>query len=116
MKISVITPAHNAEQYLEEAVESALNQSYPAHEIIIVENGSTDRTKQIAASFGPPVRLLSFRERTWPAVARNAAAEIATGDWLAFLDADDWFLPDKFLRQKERADRNPNAILLYSSA
>ncbi len=117
MKISVITPAHNAEPYLRQAIESALAQSHPPHEIIIVENGSTDQTAQIANSFGPPVRVLSLPRKTWPAVARNAAVKVATGDWLAFLDADDWFLADKFLKQEQLvAQSKQNPVLLYSSA
>jgi glycosyltransferase involved in cell wall biosynthesis len=116
MKISVITPAHNAEPYLRQAIDSVLAQTYPAHEIIIVENGSTDHTARIANSFGPPVRVLSLPRKTWPAVARNAAAAVATGDWLAFLDADDWILPDKFQKQKQLAADRPSSALLYSAA
>jgi glycosyltransferase involved in cell wall biosynthesis len=114
MKISVITPAHNAEPYLQQAVESVLGQTYPPHEMIIAENGSTDRTAEISRSFGPPVKVLSFAERTWPAVARNAAIRASTGDWLAFLDADDWLLPEKFDKQKRLAETHPNAVLLYT--
>ena len=114
MKISVITPAHNAEPYLKQAVESVLGQSYPAHEMIIAENGSTDRTAEICASFGPPVKVLSLAERTCPAVARNAAIQASTGDWLAFLDADDWLLPEKFEKQRQLAEAHPDAVLLYT--
>jgi glycosyltransferase involved in cell wall biosynthesis len=114
MKISVITPAHNAEPYLKQAVESVLEQDYPVHEVIIAENGSVDRTVEIARSFGPPVKVLSFPQPTWPAVARNAAVQASSGDWLAFLDADDWFLPNKFQRQKELSQARPDAVLLYT--
>jgi glycosyltransferase involved in cell wall biosynthesis len=114
MKVSVITPAHNAEPYLAQAMESVLSQSCSVHEIIIVENGSTDRTKEIAYSFGRPVRVLSLPNKTRPSAARNAASQIATGDWLAFLDADDWFLPGKIQKLKQLAERNPKAVVLYS--
>jgi glycosyltransferase involved in cell wall biosynthesis len=114
MKVSVITPAYNAEAYLTQAIESVLSQSCPVHEMVIVDNGSTDRTKEIANSFGPPVRVLSLPNNIRPSGARNAAVQIATGDWLAFLDADDWFLPGKILKMTQLAGRNSKAVLLYS--
>jgi len=91
-RFSVIIPAFNAAATLSRAIESVQAQSWPAHEIIVVDDGSTDATADIAAGFG--VRLLRQQNRG-VSMARNAGAAAAVGDWLAFLDADDWYAPDR---------------------
>ncbi len=69
-------------------------QTWPAHEIIVVDDGSRDATAEIARSFGEGVKLIR-QGNSGVSVARNAGAAAATGDWLAFLDADDWYAPDR---------------------
>ena len=91
---SVIIPAFNSAATLARAIESVLAQSWPAHEIIVVDDGSTDATADIAAAFGAPVRLIR-QGNCGVSAARNAGAAAATGDWLAFLDADDWYAADR---------------------
>ena len=91
---SVIIPAFNAAATLARAIESVQAQSWPAHEIIVVDDGSADATAEIAAGFGDAVRLLR-QANSGVSVARNIGAAAATGDWLAFLDADDWYAPDR---------------------
>lgn len=91
---SVIIPAFNAATTLARAIESVRAQSWPAHEIIVVDDGSQDTTAEIAHQFGRHVRLIQ-QANAGVAVARNAGAAVATGDWLAFLDADDWYRPDR---------------------
>mgnify|MGYP001267181171 CR=1 FL=1 len=86
--ISVVVPAYNAERYLAEAVDSVLNQAVPPGEVIVVDDGSTDATGDIARSFGPPVRVMT-RPNGGIGAARNSALSEVTGDLLAFLDADD---------------------------
>jgi len=93
-RFSVIIPAFNAAATLARAIESVLAQSWPAHEIIVVDDGSTDADAEVAAGFGDAVRLLR-QANSGVSVARNAGAAAATGDWLAFLDADDWYAPDR---------------------
>jgi glycosyltransferase involved in cell wall biosynthesis len=93
--ISVIIPCFNQGHYLREAVESVLRQSHPRVEVIIVNDGSTDDTPAVAASFGSAVRYLSKQNAGLPA-ARNSGILAATGDFLQFLDADDYLLPDTF--------------------
>lgn len=93
-RFSVIIPAFNAEKTLARAIESVRAQSWPVHEIIVVDDGSTDATAAVAAGFGDAVYLIR-QKNSGVSVARNAGAAAATGDWLAFLDADDWYAPDR---------------------
>ena len=96
--ISVIIPVWNCEHYLAEAVESVLAQTYPAYEVIIVDDGSTDSSGDVARRFGAPVRYY-FQERSGAAAARNQGVELSRGDFLSFLDADDIWAKDKLARQ-----------------
>jgi hypothetical protein len=92
-RFSVVIPAYNSAATLARAIESVRVQSWPAHEIIVVDDGSTDATAEVAGRFDG-VRLIQ-QENSGVSVARNAGAAAATGDWLAFLDADDWYAPDR---------------------
>lgn len=91
-RVSIIIPAYNAASYLAEAIESSLAQTHPPHEIIIIDDGSTDDTASVAARF--PVRFVR-QANAGPAAARNHGWHISTGDFLQFLDADDVLLPTK---------------------
>ena len=91
---SVIIPAYNSAATLARAIDSVLAQTCPAHEIIVVDDGSADDTLQLAQGYGAPVRVI-HQSNAGVSVARNRGAEAATGDWLAFLDADDWYYPDR---------------------
>jgi glycosyltransferase involved in cell wall biosynthesis len=93
--VSVIIPAYNAAAYVTQAIESALAQTYPPSEILVIDDGSTDRTAEIVErSLRPPVRLLR-KANGGPAAARNFGASQASGEWLGLLDADDVWYPDK---------------------
>lgn len=96
-KISIIIPTYNRARFIARALESALKQSYPAHEILVVDDGSTDSTRQIVCSFEKRDQRVQYRYQanSGVAAARNNAIGAATGDWLAFLDSDDAWLPDK---------------------
>lgn len=103
--VSILIPCHNAARWLAETLESALNQSWPRKEIIVVDDGSTDESRQIAEGFASRgVRLLTQPNRGASA-ARNAAMVAAQGDWIQFLDADDLLAPDKIERQLALAGR-----------
>lgn len=97
-RVSVIIPAYNAERYIGEALESALRQTFPPQEVIVMDDGSTDRTAAIARTFGPPVVVISQRVGG-SGPARNLAVSRSAGDWLAFLDSDDVWLPEKLAKQ-----------------
>jgi hypothetical protein len=92
-RFSVVIPAYNSAATLARAIESVRVQSWPAHEIIVVDDGSMDATAAVARQFDP-VRLIQ-QPNSGVSVARNAGAAAATGEWLAFLDADDWYAPDR---------------------
>ena len=89
-RFSVIIPAYNAEATLARALDSVLAQTWPAYEIIVVDDGSSDATAAVVAMYGDKVRYL-YQYNAGVSAARNAGAEAASGDWLAFLDADDWY-------------------------
>lgn len=92
-RFSVVIPAFNSAATLARAIESVRAQTWPAHEILVVDDGSTDATAGVAAGCDG-VRLIR-QPNSGVSVARNAGAAAATGDWLAFLDADDWYAPDR---------------------
>ena len=107
-KISVVIPVYNGSRYLAQAVSSVLEQDYPAHEIIAVDDGSTDGTPEILRSFGD--RLIVRRvENRGSAHARNVGLELATGDSVAFLDHDDIWFRNRLEKQAELIERNPQA-------
>lgn len=93
-RFSVIIPAYNSATTLARAIDSVLAQSYPAQEIIVVDDGSTDRTFEVVARYGEKVRYIR-QDNAGVSSARNRGALAASGDWLAFLDADDWYYPDR---------------------
>ena len=96
--ISVIIPAYNAGKYLAEAIESVLTQTIPPMEIIVIDDGSTDNTAQVAQQFSDRIRYLR-QENAGPAAARNAGIAAACGKWIAFLDSDDRWFPYKLEQQ-----------------
>jgi len=104
-RFSVIIPAYNAAAFIAQAIDSVLAQTWPAHEIIVVDDGSADATAQVVAGYGDRVRYLR-QENAGVSAARNAGARAATGDWLAFLDADDWYYPDRLKWHAEWIERD----------
>ncbi len=107
--ISAIIPAYNAEKFIGEAIESALNQTRPAKEIVVVDDASTDRTVKIARSFGDRVQVLVNEKNSGPGHSRNAGVAASTGDYLAFLDADDKWLPEHLKDLAGLLDKWPEA-------
>lgn len=105
-----MVPVFNGERYLREAVDSVLAQTYNSVEIIVVDDGSTDRTPQIIESLGNRIRSLK-QDNLGPATARNSGVKIAHGDFIAFLDADDLWHPEKLTRQMQCLEARPEADL-----
>jgi glycosyltransferase involved in cell wall biosynthesis len=88
----VVVPAHNAELFLEGSLESVKRQTVPPDEIVVVDDGSTDRTAEIAVSLG--ARVITHAEALGPSAARNAGVAATSAPFIAFLDADDTWMPD----------------------
>jgi hypothetical protein len=93
--VSIITPAYNQSSYLREAVQSAIEQTYHDIEIIVVDDGSTDQTRQVAESFSDSRVRYFYQTNQGLSAARNTGIRLAQGDFITFLDSDDLFLPDK---------------------
>lgn len=102
-RVSVVVPAHDAEETVTRALRSALEQSRPPDEVVVVDDGSTDATAEAAASLGAAVRVVRQRQ-SGPSAARNAGVEASRGEWIAFLDADDVWHPRKLEHQLLHAD------------
>jgi glycosyltransferase involved in cell wall biosynthesis len=109
--ISVITPCFNAEKYLHEAIESVMGQTYTNIELIVVDDGSTDNSIDIAKSFGDSVILLK-QDNKGPYPARNRGLRASNGKFIAFLDADDYWRAD-CLEKLHAALCNSDAVLAY---
>ena len=112
MSITVILPAYNGEKYLSEAVESILSQPYCPQEIIIIDDGSTDNTAAVAKSFGDAVQY-HHQPNQGAGAARNNGINLAQGEFLAFLDADDLWTENKLAHQMHAFDRDPELDMVF---
>ena len=108
--ISVVIPCYNAAAFLRATIESILGQTQPVLEVIVVDDGSTDDSANIAESFGPPVRVIR-QPNQGESAARNRGIEAAGGEWVAFLDADDLWLPTKVELQAEAIRSAPADVV-----
>jgi glycosyltransferase involved in cell wall biosynthesis len=113
-RISVIIPAYNAAWCIRRAIDSVLAQDFHEHELIVVDDGSKDDTAAILADYGEAVRVIS-KPNGGLSSARNAGIAAARGEFVAFLDADDWWLPAKLARQVALMDAHPD-LLFCSTA
>lgn len=109
--VSVIIPVYNGEVFLKEAFESIRQQEYKPLEIIIVDDGSTDNTKEIAASFEKEVRY-HYQPNSGLPAARNSGVKMAIGDVISFLDVDDLWSKDKTRLQTEILKKSPSAEIV----
>jgi glycosyltransferase involved in cell wall biosynthesis len=118
--ISVVVPVHNHELYVRQAVESILGQTYEALQVIVVDDGSTDGTPSVLATLSEAAATADSRRelrvvrqrQTGRVQALNRGVDLATGSMLAFLDADDLWMPDKLKRQaKALATAGPSALV-----
>ena len=104
--ISVIIPAYNAQEYISRTLNSVVTQSLPPLEIIVIDDGSTDNTDKITQSFGDKITYIR-QENQGVAAARNLGIAMASAQWVAFLDSDDEWLPDKLQKQTDILKHNP---------
>jgi glycosyltransferase involved in cell wall biosynthesis len=118
VRFSVLIPVYNRENYVREAVDSVLNQTFSDFELLAVDDGSTDRSAEVLEYYGNKLRLIQQRNQG-PEIARNAAAALAQGEYLVFLDSDDLFLPfaletfDKVIRQLDSPPLLTGSILYF---
>lgn len=110
--VSVVIPNYNYGRYLRQAVDSALGQTYPRREILVVDDGSTDESEAVLRGYGDRIRRLR-QSRQGVAAARNRGVAESRGDLLAFLDADDRWLPEKLERQVARWIAEPELGLVH---
>jgi glycosyltransferase involved in cell wall biosynthesis len=110
--ISVMIPVYNGEAYLGEAIDSVLQQSYRPTEIIVVDDGSTDGTANVALGFGDQIRY-EQQSRAGNGAARNRAVQLAAGDLFAFLDADDRFVPGALERLARVLEEDQSLQAVY---
>lgn len=111
--VSVVIPVRNGVRYLGEAIESVLAQERVRVEVIVVDNGSSDGSRALAESFGAPVRVIE-ETRPGAAHARNAGVRVASGEYLAFLDADDVWTPGKLERQLAELEAKQDLDMVYA--
>lgn len=113
--ISVVIPTYNYGRFIREAIDSALSQTYPPLEVIVVDDGSTDDTPQVLASYGDRIRAIR-QENQGVGAARNAGIAAARGEYIAFLDSDDILKPTKLERDVARFEANPAIGLVHCGA
>lgn len=117
MTVSIVMAAQNAEAFIGEAVRSAVEQTYPDWELLVVDDGSTDGTAATAASFGDSrIRVLSVERIGVLSAVRNVGIEAARGEFIALLDADDMWLPSKLERQVELLAEQPTVGVVHTGA
>jgi glycosyltransferase involved in cell wall biosynthesis len=112
-KVSVIIPTYNCAHYLEQAIESAMNQTYDDLEIIVIDDGSTDDTSQVVRKYEASIKYIRQENRGLPA-ARNHAIKSSLGELIALLDADDWWEPSKLAEQVPILVEDTELCLVYS--
>jgi succinoglycan biosynthesis protein ExoO len=104
-EVSVIIPAYNTEAYIAEAIQSALGQTLNNIEVIVVDDASTDRTLAVAQSFTDKrLKIITLEQNLGAAAARNRALREAKGKWIAVLDSDDWYAPERLAKLVQVAD------------
>jgi glycosyltransferase involved in cell wall biosynthesis len=112
-RVSVIIPAYNCDRYITQAIDSVLSQDYWAYEVVVVDDGSTDTTPQKLADYGSRIRVIRQKNQGVSA-ARNRGIEEARGELVAFLDADDYFLPHKLAHQVLQFEAYPPVGIVHS--
>ena len=111
--VTVIIPTYNSAHFLRESLESVLNQTFKDYEVLVVDDGSQDNTRELLGHNYPMVRYI-HQEHSGPATARNAGIKHAAGEFVAFLDADDIWLPTKLEKQIQHFRQNPPTACIFT--
>ena len=112
--VSVVIPTHNRAGFLAEAIESVIGQRFRDWELIVVDDGSDDDTEAAVRRFSDPRMRLHRQRQSGVSSARNAGVRLSRGPWLAFLDSDDFWMPDKLLRQLEELESRPGHRICHT--
>jgi len=112
-KVTVIIPAYNCAQFISEAIESVLAQIYKDYEIVVVDDGSTDTTAEVLKKYKGKISYV-YQANGGPSKARNTGVVNSNGEYIAFLDQDDAWLPEKLQLQVELLEYNEKAALVYT--
>lgn len=112
-KVSVVIPTYNYAQYIKEAIDSVLAQTYKDYEIIVVDDGSTDDTKGTVSQYGPEIEYIR-QENQGPSAAKNTGIRNSKGEYIGILDSDDLWLPSKLEKQIKVFEANSGLGLVYS--
>jgi len=110
--ISVVIPTYNRVDFLPKAIESVFNQTFRDFELVIVDDGSTDSTKQLIKNYKKITYI--FQNNKGPSAARNAGVKHSSRDFVAFLDSDDWWDKNKLKIQYEAMQKNPEYIISHT--
>jgi len=114
--VSVIVPAYNAQAFIGETIQSVINQTYSDWEMLIVDDGSTDETAEVVKTYLGDPRIKYFHQSNQErSAARNHGIRRASGEYIAFLDADDLWLPDKLRRQVDYLNNHPEVGLCFTN-
>lgn len=115
VKVSVIVPIYNVEKYIHQCVDSILNQTLKEIEVILVDDGSPDRCGEICDEYANQDERVKVihKENAGVAAARNSGIAIAQGEWMAFIDSDDWLEPDMFERAYDRGEMHHPDIVFF---
>ncbi len=108
--VSIIIPTYNRAWILSQAIDSVLNQTYCDRELIVIDDGSTDNTQKLLATYGEKIQVI-LQENKGVSAARNRGIEAASGEYIALLDSDDEWLPEKLKSQVEFFKENPGALI-----
>src|SRR2546428_12180148 len=114
--VSILIPAFDAQEWIADTIKSAVGQTWPRKEIIVVDDGSRDQTVSIARQFASKEISVVAQANQGAAAARNQAFSICQGDYIQWLDADDLLAPDKIARQMDAVEHGAGELLLLSSA
>jgi len=116
LRVSVVIPTYNCLALVGRAIRSALEQTYPPWEVIVVDDGSTDGTQEfVRGEFGDRINY-HYQENGGEGAARNTGIRMCSGDWIAFLDADDWWVQEKLELQVAQVRNYPGAGIIACGA
>ena len=117
--VSIVMPAYNAEKTIRDSIESIQVQTFKDWELIVIDDGSKDRTADILrekASEDSRIHFLQNEKNSGASYTRNRAVELARGEWIAFLDSDDLWTPEKLEKQLELSKRYPDMVVCYTAS